>query len=231
MPSRYVIKEFEAGGIYHVYNRGVEKRKIFVDDHDYRFFLFLIKSYLTPAEEQKDNPETQLKRGLFVGRISLLCYALMPNHYHLVIKQENESDLKEFMRAVMTSYATYFNKKYKRTGSLFQGVYKGILVREDEYLLHLTRYIHINPIAKRLNLFEGEPDQKGSTFLNELRDGYTSYGDYIGLRNTKWLNTDIILEYFETSPNQDQKAGDLYRDFVENFAIDSRERIGKYSID
>lgn len=222
MPSRYRVKEYVAGGCYHVYNRGVEKRDIFMDERDYRFFLFLIKSYLTPAKDQKVNVETQLNRGAFVGKIDLLAYALMPNHYHLLIKQTSEDDLAEFMRAIMTTYVSYFNKKYDRTGGLFQGVYKAILVESDDYLLHLSRYVHLNPLGKGVNPLKAAA---------QLATSNTSYADYLGHRKTSWLNSGIILEYFEGVERSGLYAVKNYKAFIEDIIVDEGMYLGKFSID
>ena len=222
MPSKYRVKEYKAGGIYHVYNRGVEKRDIFMDQEDYAFFLYLIKSYLTPAKDQKENLETQLNRGAFVGKIELLAYALMPNHYHLIVKQIGEDDLSEFMRSIMTTYVSYFNKKYERTGGLFQGVYKAILVESDDYLLHLSRYVHLNPLKPGVNPIRA---------TKELVSANTSYADYLGLQKTSWIKTEIILGYFAGIEKSGLYAVQNYKAFIEDIMVDEGLYLGKYAID
>jgi len=175
MPSKNSVKKYVAGGVYHVYNRGVDKRDIFLDEADYSFFLFLFKTYLkVPKDDGKGfNPfqmprkNSVIKRGAFIERVDLLVFALMPNHYHLLIKINDETALTDFMKSVMTIYVMYFNKKYKREGSLFQGVYKAILVENNEYLIHLSRYIHLNPRVAEAN--------KGiSSVFGKLPNHYTS---------------------------------------------------------
>ncbi len=143
MPARNVIKEFTEDGYYHVYNRGVEKRQIFLDEQDYIFFMSLLKRHLTRAKEAS-------ARGLeyhsFAGRVELLAFCLMPNHFHLLFYLNNdEKAISELMRRISGSYTMYFNKKYNRVGHLFQGVYKASKIDNDPYLLHITRYIHRNP--------------------------------------------------------------------------------------
>lgn len=143
MPARNTVKQFEEDAYYHVYNRGVERRKIFLDKQDYAMFLHLLKRHLS-REKQTD------KRGSiyesYVGRVELLAYCLMPNHFHLLFYLNNDTkSITELMRAVSGTYTQYFNKKYERVGPLFQGVYKAARIDRDEYLLHCTRYIHRNP--------------------------------------------------------------------------------------
>jgi putative transposase len=230
MPGKHIKKEYLAGGYYHIYNRGVEKRDIFVDASDYKYFLYLLKSYLIPADQQKGLHPFQeistINRGAFAGRIEILAYVLMPNHYHLLLKQKDDNDFSEFMRALMTNYVMYFNKKYDRQGSLFQGVCRAILVDSDDYLLHLSRYIHLNPVAKGLHPFE-----KGATLRRELAEQYSSYGDYLQTRNTKWINKNIILEYFENLGGDNLFKTKEYSQFVENLELDPKEYLGRYAID
>ncbi len=156
MPARNRVKIFLENALYHVYNRGVEKRVIFLDDQDFRVFLSFIRAYLCPPQSTPlVHPVTQVTgsdpvrlRPLksFFGEISLLAYCLMPNHFHLLLRQSPKDAMTRFIRALCTSYAMYFNKKYERVGTLFQGTYRAIRVYEDAYLLHLSRYIHLNPL-------------------------------------------------------------------------------------
>jgi putative transposase len=222
MPSKNIIKKYKEDGVYHTYNRGVEKRNVFCDESDCKFFLYLLKSYLLLEGDQKPNPDTQLKRGLFNERIEILAYALMPNHFHLLIKQKGKMDISEFMRAVMTSYVSYFNKKNERTGPLFQGRYKAILIENDEYLIHLSKYIHLNPqISKRTDLF-----QKGPSFSE-----YTSVEDYLGRRNAKWVNANYVLDMLQGGGLIGKKKNISYQDFLDDTDLDSVELLGKLTLE
>lgn len=124
--SRY--KQYFQGAIYHIYNRGNEKQDIFVEENDYRFYL------------------KRLAQDLKKHHVLLVCYVLMPNHLHLVVKQETEEPIFKFISSLHTSYSMYFNKKYKHTGHLFQDRFKQVLVESDEQLVHLSRYVHLNPV-------------------------------------------------------------------------------------
>jgi putative transposase len=139
MPSKNRIKQYVAGAYYHLYNRGVEKRRVFLDDQDYRVFLSYLKLYLSPPE-LTDRPHLDLSRD-----IELASYCLMPNHFHLLVRQHTERGISDLMRCVIVSYVRYFNKRYERVGSLFQDVYKAVRITSDEQLYQVERYIHLNP--------------------------------------------------------------------------------------
>lgn len=224
MPSRNVRKEYIENGIYHVYNRGIDKRIIFVDESDYKFLLYILKSYILPLEEQKKLKMVKegevLKRGFFAGKIEILSYALMPNHYHLLIRQIGKHDLSEFMRSVITTYVSYFNDKYDRGGHLFQGVYRAVLVENDDYLLHLSRYIHLNPAQNRSDLSQ-----------KKLVNQYTSYGDYVGIRNTGWVMPEFILNFFTRMDKAGLYEANNYESFVRDLEIDEHGYLGHYALD
>ncbi len=217
MPAKNAIKEYLEGGVYHVYNRGINKQDIFLDEKDYATFLYYLKMYL-------DNPENLDKSDLykknrtarksFYKQIDLLCYCLMPNHFHLILKQRGERDISEFMRSLIINYSMYFNSIHKRVGPLFQGAYKAVLIKNDNYLLHLSRYIHVNPLAKVGN-------------LSKVIDyPYSSYANYLGKKDTKWVKPGFILDYFEDNKGEDIIAQDSYKDFVEEYEYDSKDIIG-----
>lgn len=189
MPSRNTLKEFQEKAYYHVYNRGVEKRNIFLDDQDYLIFLGLLKKYLAGESHNKKTNRHSFKT---VGnKVKLLAYCLMPNHFHLLFYQIDEDGITLLMRRVMTGYVMYFNQKYQRVGSLFQGRYKASLINRDSYLDHISRYIHLNP-----KNFRAWP--------------YSSYTYYVGNKKAKWLNTTFILDLFQ---------GDklVYQKFLEEY--------------
>lgn len=217
MPAKHSIKIYIKDGYYHLYNRGVEKRKIFLDDHDYKTFLFLLKTYLSPPAPRGSDPLAGYSgRKNLNGQIELLAYCLMPNHFHLLVRQASREGITNLMRCVNTNYVTYFNKKYERVGSLFQGKFKAVLVESDPYLLHLSRYIHLNPKSLREDF---------------LTYGFSSYFDYLGKRNSTWLNCKPILEYFKTANRTDLKDHFSYQSFVEDYAQDSHDIIGELVIE
>ena len=222
MPSKNRVKQYVEGGHYHVYNRGVEKRRIFLDDQDYRVFLHLLKYYLSATELSDEHPLKEITGFVPVklrpieplyNKVELLCYCLMPNHFHLLLKQISKDGMEKLMRRLSTTYAMYFNRRYDRVGTLFQGRYKAVLVDTDEHLLHLSRYIHQNPTLT-----------KG--FLNEYP--YSSYSYYIGEQKADWLRPEPILKYFDkTSDFGKYEAARFqnYKEFVEEYEKEPEQLI------
>ncbi|MEK7109773.1 MAG: transposase [Patescibacteria group bacterium] len=221
MPSKNILKTYIENGFYHVYNRGVEKRNIFLDEQDYRVFLSYLKIYLSPILESINNLDNndeldyqnkniQISRlytlNNFFKKINLISYVLMPNHFHLELQQIGKKDIEIFMRSLITKYTMYFNRKYRRVGHLFQGRYKAVLILGEEYLVHLSRYIHFNPIE----LIEN----------NQQLESYawSSYPAFINNLQINWLKKDFILSSF--TKNQTS-----YKKFVENNLKEQEDNI------
>lgn len=142
MPCRNVVKIDMPNTYYHVYARGHGKMNIYRDDEDYRVFLNLIKRYLG-RKIQKDNCSRDYCN--FRGELELACYCLMPNHFHLLVYQIEPGVMSKLMRCISTSYSRYFNKKYDLSGAIFETDYKASIIYGDQYILHISRYIHRNP--------------------------------------------------------------------------------------
>jgi len=227
MPGRNTIKMYIQGGYYHLYNRGVEKRKIFLDAQDYKVFLNYLKEYLSPPPKKSEikkktfTLQGQSFKGIsrlpknYFQEIELLCFCLMPNHWHMLIKQSSLYSVTKFVRSLMTRYSMYFNKKYKRVGNLFQGRYRAVLVNDEAYLLHLSRYIHLNP----------------SELTNDLLSAYSSYGDYLNLRHTPWIKSDYILSQFNDKVGVEFKKFNNYKDFIEKYQQEDKLILGNLTID
>jgi len=211
MPARNVVKDYLKNGYYHIYNRGVNKRKIFKKEQDYKVFFSYLKEYLEPRDEKilrKALEETpwrkragilqKLNLNNFSKTISLLAYCLMTNHFHLLIKQKVERGIERFMKSLATRYVMYFNKRYRRVGPLFQDTYKAVLVETDEQLMHVSRYIHCNP--EELSSYKG---------LSLLSYPYSSLGVYLGKWKVGWLKPKEVLDYF----SKEAREAD-YKDFV-----------------
>lgn len=201
MPARNSIKQYIENGYYHIYNRGVEKRKIFLNEQDYAVFLSYLKEYLLPKDtvgltkqlanpnilsKERDEILRHLRLNNFNEEISLLAYCLMPNHFHFFVKQKSAKSIDTFMQSLCTRYTMYFNRKYKRVGSLFQAVYKAVLVTDENQFVHLSRYIHKQALASQGETLQAQP---------------CSYPEYISERKTAWVKPVEILSYFsKTNP-------------------------------
>jgi putative transposase len=142
MPSRNVLKQDVPDSFYHAYARGGNRQQIFKEPADYVKFLRLFARYLS-LEEVKSNAGVVYPN--YYNRIELVSFCLMPNHIHLLVYQRQHGVMAELMRSLLTSYSMYFNKKYKRSGPLFESRYKASLISDDTYLQHISRYIHLNP--------------------------------------------------------------------------------------
>ncbi|MEK7066105.1 MAG: transposase [Patescibacteria group bacterium] len=193
---------FSEGEFYHIYNRGTDKRTIFLDDDDYRYFQKLL--YMCNSVERIMLRD--LSTGVSVYSISrestlvdIGAYCLMPNHFHLLLYEKADGGISTFLKKLSTAYAMYFNKKYKRTGGLFEGRFKAVHVVEDGYLEYLFSYIHLNPIkifqvdwrvAGIRNL------KKAQAYLNDYN--HSSYIDYLGIirKENSILTKNNFPEYF-----------------------------------
>lgn len=212
MPAKNRIKTYVDDGYYHIYNRGVAKNQIFLDHDDYIAFLADLKFYLSPIPKHFKGSTLKVTQNSKTytyfpsqqpknheGKIDLIAYCLMPNHFHLCIRQTDKKSMTNFMRSLSTKYSMYFNKKYERVGSLFQGTYKAVLITEEQQFLYLTKYIHRNP----LQLVGNNPK-------NLINYSYSSYQNYLDIIRQEWIHKDNILTYF--SKNSPRNS---YQNFVE----------------
>ena len=175
--------KFTTGEYYHVFNRGSNKREIFLEKYDLeRFFLSMQEFnsenpigsiYEHSFNKKKSNRDSEL--------VEFICYCLNPNHYHFLVKQATDDGIAKFMHRLGTGYTKYFNQKYENSGSLFQGTYKAKHVNNNEYLLHLSAYINLNPEAHQLGSLASK----------------SSWGEYLNSKNEGFCNTEIILSQFK----------------------------------
>ncbi|TSC86050.1 MAG: hypothetical protein G01um10147_988 [Microgenomates group bacterium Gr01-1014_7] len=150
MPGR--ITPFVSGEYYHIYNRGSEKRKIFTQPRDFTRFLKTLFYYqfTGPRPSFSKFAKSQLNLSKPLGEekiVELVCYCLMPNHFHFLIRQLKDNGISKFMGQISNSYTKYFNIKYSRVGPLLQGAFKAVLIESEEQLIHVSRYIHLNPVV------------------------------------------------------------------------------------
>ncbi len=177
-------KTYAPENFYHVYNRGVEKRKIFVDEQDYLFYLSLLKRYLGSEEVYSISGQ---KYANYSEEVDLLAFALMPNHFHLLFYLKETEGIQQLMHDVSTAYVRYFNDKYERVGPLFQDRFKASLIIQEGYLEHISRYIHLNPKDWRTNTYSSLRYWVGdaqASWLHPERVNYKSPQEYMAfLRN------------------------------------------------
>lgn len=189
MPSKNTIKIMADDSYYHVYARGNNKQIIFKDNHDFEYFIYLIRRYLENTTEEQFNNNPKIYH-YFGDKIELLAYCVMPNHFHLLIYQTEAPYLENYMRNIMTSYSMHFNRKYRQTGHVFDSRYKAALIDNEPYALHISRYIHLNP-----------------RYWRSYR--YSSYQYYLNGEDFEWLEKTKILSHFK-----DIKE---YENFVEDY--------------
>jgi REP element-mobilizing transposase RayT len=183
-------KDSAPGAYFHIYNRGNRKEDIFLEESDFRFFILRLRQYLFP--DLKDKARLNL---LPKDSFSLICYCLMPNHFHLILRQNSDIPTSKLLLRVCTSYSRYFNKKYDKVGHIFQDQFKQLMIGNDNYLKWLSCYIHQNPkvagIVKSLEHYR-----------------WSSYNNFIGKEVSNICDKEIILSYFKN--NKD------FKDFTES---------------
>ena len=181
----------QSSGTYlHVYNRGVNREPLFFDSDNYYFFLQRLNDYLPDSG------------------ISIIAYCLMPNHFHLLVHQHRSEAISRYVGRVCKSYVQAINKRKNRTGHLFENKYKAKLIDDVAYLLHLSRYIHLNPV--RAGLVEKVGDWP-----------YSSYESFIDRNDSSvCVEPQVILQEFK-EPSE-------YRDFIESYRQGDKEKILKY---
>ncbi len=177
--------EFVSGEYYHLFNRGTNTSLIFRSSQNYLFLINRLKKY-----SRKFN-------------ISLIAYCLMPNHYHFLVRQNDEFSIADFMQGVFNSYSKAFNNMYKRSGTLFEGPFKDIHISKQEYLIHLCRYIHRNPIDGKKPL------------VNNIEDWpYSNYPEWLGIRKGSLWDPQFVCDNFQT--------GEYYKEFVADYISPKR---------
>lgn len=223
MPSKR--PQFANGELYHVFNRGVEKRNIFQEVSDYfRFIFCLYELNDKRLIKMRDQIEKRKERRVYTGytsetrvsrvsRVSdrlgrkplveVLAFCLMPNHYHLVLRQLVDGGISLFMKKLSNSYTGYFNEKYKRKGmgGLFQGAFKAVHVKDDKQFIALINYTFTNPVELVEKSWKEkgiENPKKAIKFLESYR--WSSYLDCIGIQNFPSVTKrDFIIDFFGSS--------------------------------
>lgn len=217
---------FGQGEFYHVYNRGVEKRVIFPGDRDYARFLFDVYAMNDPRpflnsqfhyrglasiERLAQRRDADRRRTPWQRLVDVVCFCLLPNHFHLLLRQVAEGGVSRFMQKLGTAYTMYFNERHQRTGRLFEGPFKAKHVSSDRYFLPLTRYIHLNV----LDLFEAEWRERGIRSPSRAREHlleypWSSYREFIGQPRYPRIVDGALIRQLVGSPSS-------YPAYVEQF--------------
>jgi putative transposase len=190
--------------IYHVLSRGVDKRKIFFDEQDSLRFIHDLFEFNDEKPVNNNFYKYNDVRRRYVEReprkllVKIHAFCLMPNHYHLLLVPNIENGVMSFMKKINGGYAKYFNIKYKRRGTLFEGRYKKILIKDEAHFIHLPYYIHLNPLDiaapewrdKRIKNYN-----KAIKFLESYR--WSSHLDYLGKKNFPSVTQrNFLLDFF-----------------------------------
>lgn len=208
------------GEIYHLYNRGVEKRNIFMNKRDYDRFIELLYFCNSTKAVRLDDLRKSLPQGLTLRSmfgsfdrdetlVELLAYCLMPNHFHLLLKETEHGGASRFMQKLTTAYTMYFNIRHTRSGALLQGTYKTQHIDTDRYLKYVLSYIHLNPI-KRIEpgwKENGITDRsKAKKYLSAYP--YSSFLDYTGTKRPEnhIVSLTSIQDYYDASLPKDFKT-------------------------
>lgn len=201
MASRKVV--LATGEYYHVFNRGVARQPVFLTKRDYeRFVLSLsyyrftnlpgkLSRYLSLSKDIRQDINKSLgKDNNFL--VEIVSYVLMPNHFHLLLKQSSDKGITVFMSKLTNSYTRYINTKHERVGDLFQGVFKAVRVETNEQLVHLSRYIHLNPVVSYVI-----PERELMEYpWSSLRDYLTDKSSFV--------TTEIVRNQFRTQEDYKQ---------------------------
>lgn len=217
--------KFANGEYYHIFNRGVDKREVFSCVRDYERFLFSMDLLNDESDglmigwrdHKKTNPQAKLDDFLKLSfrkrdpLVEITAYCLNPNHYHFILKQMKDKGIEKFMHKIGISHTKYFNKKNKRSGSLFQNRFKAVHIDSNEHLLYVSAYINKNNFIHGYNKNDSWP--------------YSSLHAYMNKRNDKLVYKDVIVGQFKNVKE--------YEEFLNNNALHMKEKkeMGKYLIE
>lgn len=182
MPAKNLKRINEEATYSHIYNGGVEGRAIFESDADYQVFVGFLKEYLTPQDPKTIKKDFKIDGKTFQGTphlpknylndIELVAYSLTADRFNLILHQKTAGSIERFLRSLCTRYSMYFNKKYHRSGALFEGPYKSVQLKDEHELSNLTGFLHHS-------------------------SNNSSYPEYLGSRKTSWVKPQVVLSLFK----------------------------------
>ncbi len=174
---------------FHIYNRGVNRGTVFFSENNYSFFLARMGKYLDK------------------NKVKVVAFCLMPNHFHMILQQIEVSGISQYLKSVCNSYVKAVNKEQNRSGHLLEGKYKIKKITDDEYLLHLSRYIHLNPVRAGL---------AGNALLWK----FSSYSEYVNHSRFPFVSPEVVLSQF--------KDVSEYQEFVDNYQPAEKLKISDF---
>ncbi len=178
-----IDRELVEGGLYHIFNRGVEKRQVYTDSVDYNGFLTRLVFYQQERTIARfSDSDFDIADRLPPLHYQLLAYCLMPNHFHLLVQANSDRGISVAISNLLNSYTRSFNTRHQRVGPLFQGAFKSVPVQSDEQLLHVQRYIHLNPYVAGIETVVGSHP-------------WSSYKEYFKDRNPKLCQSDSFFHF------------------------------------
>lgn len=208
MPYRKILLGNE--DVYHIVNRSIAKFQIFNNNNDYQRFTGLLSLYrfsnlpLCYSTFNRYGPKEKHKMLEKISQenkqqVLILAYCLMPNHFHLLLKQNLNNGISSFMRQLQDGYAKYFNIKHKRKGPLFESSFRAVKIENDEQLVHVSRYIHLNPVSSQM------------ININQIHQyPWSSYNDYDYRRKNSFIVISLVLDNFTNIKE--------YKNFIKNNA-------------
>ena len=216
--------QFTNNEIYHLYNRGVEKRNVYLDKQDHYRFIHCLYEFNDQAPANNlwyhfnKNSEVQ-PRYKGDPLIEILAFCLMPNHYHLLVRQKAKKGIVQFMQKLGTGYTMYFNQKYDRVGGLFQGRFKAVPVTQNSHLLYLPYYIHLNPLDLIMPEWRQKEIKSWSEAIKYLENyRWSSHLDYMGKENFPSVTRrGFLLKIFGGS----KKYKEGFLNWLREFNLDS----------
>lgn len=213
---------FENDNYYHVYNRGVDKRDVFLDDYDYVRFLTCMREFNSIRQIEslfklkrtapKALPQSALGASSDERLIDFVAYSLLSNHYHFLLRQKKEDGISKFMQKVGAGYTSYFNSKYERSGSLFQGTFKAVELKSSDKIIQLSAYVN------------GNSEIHGYSKAENYR--WSSYQDYLLKRSGIMCDKEVVMQNFSNKEEYRK-----FCDLVINETKEERTELADYLLE
>lgn len=188
-----------SGETYHIYNRSLQQTPIFKNAHDCSRFIDIVKYYLqeTPPVKfsQYKNNRDKFKLDFNKPIVKIISFVLMPTHFHFELRQEKDHGILKFIQKTCNSFSHFYNLKHRNKGPLFESTFRAVRIESNEQLLHLSRYIHLNPVT---------------SFLVKNPEDYefSSYGDFLGNKKFSFLDPSLVLKQFKNFSKYQQFVND-----------------------